>query len=130
MAKQNFDAGLSQVVSCLGVYLTAQCASAYMAYTCANTFNQCEALNATHINVRRPCRSLCTDYCDACFVASCPCYDLPTGEGCFTVEAAGLLEPAVPDAAAGVTPRAAMAAVVVGATAVSVAWAFADIAGA
>lgn len=74
-------------VNCKGVFLTAECAAAFRAYTCAATFTECEAVNETHVSLRRPCRSMCAAYCDACFVDSCPCFDLPEDEdgGCFTV---------------------------------------------
>ena len=54
------------------------------AYACAVNFPQCMSDGS----LRRPCHSLCQDYCDACYVSSCPCSDL-SDTNCFLIEAEG-----------------------------------------
>ena len=54
------------------------------AYACAVNFPKC----LSDGSFQRPCKSMCTDYCDACFVSTCPCSDMPESD-CFTFIAPG-----------------------------------------
>lgn len=81
MAKQTVDIVLNQIINCKGVFVTSECANTFRAYACGVNFPQCSADGS----VKRPCLSMCTAYCEACFIGGfCPCHDLPETD-CFTI---------------------------------------------